>query len=213
MQRKPSMERRQAATRKRLSRRQRSDTTLRDPHVRARLADPQALSGTIPRPPWPSFTLMLVRAALLSQQHPLHLPILFAQLRARLADNEARHLTPTQRSRVYSRPNSTFIFRLPRPTPSTPHRHKEKVPQSSSQQDVAVQTDEGPETSSMQMNAACGNTEHAQERTSEMLQTFTYPPNDLCVESAGRNRRRWRFRVLLAIRRLSLHCLCPFMCT
>ncbi|KAH9931553.1 uncharacterized protein B0H18DRAFT_87633 [Fomitopsis serialis] len=60
---------------------------------------------------WPSFTLALVRAALLSSGHPLHLPVLLAHLQHRLRQRIRLGLD----CGFYLRTNSTFLFTLTDP--------------------------------------------------------------------------------------------------
>lgn len=123
MQRKASTERRQRGTQTRPTARRSSSTACRHPHTRSRLRAPLGDAGRIIlRPPWPSFSFILVRAALLSREHPLHLPGLFTQLRQHLKQHSypgLRSSVPNwQRARVYSQANATFLRRLSMPEES-----------------------------------------------------------------------------------------------
>ena len=60
---------------------------------------------------WPSFTLSLVRAALLSSGHPLHLPLLLAHLQRRLRQRIRLGLD----CGFYLRANSTFLYTISDP--------------------------------------------------------------------------------------------------
>ncbi|KAH9834799.1 uncharacterized protein C8Q71DRAFT_766451 [Rhodofomes roseus] len=60
---------------------------------------------------WPTFTLALVRAALLSSGHPLHLPLLLAHLQRRLRQRIRLGLD----CGFYLRANSTFLYTIADP--------------------------------------------------------------------------------------------------
>lgn len=86
--------------------------SLRTTH-RSRLPRVQAAPRNVDRNGinWPSFTLALVRAALLSSGHPLHLPFLLAHLQRRLRQRIRLGLD----CGFYLRANSTFLYTISEP--------------------------------------------------------------------------------------------------
>jgi len=205
VQKKPSTERRQKFTKKRLSRCHGSKVKLNGLRKGARSKIPVDASR-ICRPTWPSFCLILIRAAFLARNHPLHLPVLSAQIRTRLRDSGPPGLQSTplwRRAGVYSQENSPFLFT----DPADLILEEQQCDNETGHVDMADVEDLCPRAESHRREAyrVSPRLEHTSDSVSSV---------DL---SSGRGRwqkRIVRSRILIArvVRSLHLHCLSSIIC-